>query len=210
MRTASQRRPGVARRPPLSVMRALLAAAIAIAGLSLLAAPAAGFDLTDCRLIVQSFDADGEPLDTAVGGTDGGEGGTRDDPLLVDYAGNVRFEGDTRDQVITDQAWSVDVFLIPTPLRGSGSNEEQQTSAEGEIDVSDSLPIRVTGLFFVSGQISGEGGSCRGSLWMWLVGDPGDTVTTVPFWVALLFIAAGLLVLWLARPGVVVPVREVR
>lgn len=182
----------------------------AVGATVLLAAPVAGFELTDCRLAVQSFDADGEPLDTATGDADGGDGGTRADPFRVDYEGTVRYEGDTGDQVITDQSWSVDVFLIPSPLRGGGPNEEEATSAEGEIDVSASLPVRVNGLFFASGQISGEGGACRGSAWIRIVGDPQSTVTTVPFWIALAIIGLGLLVLWLARPGVVVPVREVR
>ncbi|MGH2385425.1 MAG: hypothetical protein ACRDGB_10300 [Candidatus Limnocylindria bacterium] len=183
---------------------------MAIIAMALLASPVSAFELTDCRLIVQSSDADGEPLDTAVGDTDGGEGGTRDDPFRVDYDGTVRYEGDTGEQLITDQTWSVDVFLIPTPLRGGGPNEEEQASAEGEVDVSDSLPIRVNGLFFVSGQVSGEGGACRGSAWVRMLGDSQSTVTTVPFWIALLVIAVGLIVLWQARPGVAVPVQEVR
>ena len=194
--------------PPM--VRVLVAAAIAIAAVVLVAQPVAGFELTGCRLIVQSFDADGEPLDTAVGDGEGGEGGTRADPFRVDYDGTVLYEGDTGEQVITDQAWSVDVFLIPTPVRGGGPNDEEQTSAEGEIDVSDSLPIRVNGLFFVSGQVAGEGGACRGNTWVRMIDDPSGTVITIPFWIALLVIAAGLFVLWQARPGVAVPVREVR
>jgi hypothetical protein len=190
--------------------RVLVAVAMAIIAMAFLASPVAAFELTDCRLIVQSFDAEGEPLDTAIGDTDGGEGGTRNDPFLVDYDGTVRYEGDTADLLITDLTWSVDVFLIPTPLRGDGPNEEEQTSAEGEIDVSSSLPIRVNGLFFVSGQVSGEGGACRGSAWVRMLSDPPETVTTVPFWIALLVIAAGLFVLWQARPGVALPVQEVR
>jgi hypothetical protein len=198
-------------RAPPRLVRALVAVAIAIGTVALLASPVAAFELTDCELIVQSFDGDGEPLDTAIGDTDGGEGGTRADPFLVHNDGTVRYEGNTGEQVIIDQAWSVDVFLIPTPLRGGGPNEEQETSAEGEIDVSRNLPIRVNGLFFVSGQVTGEGGACRGSAWVRLLSDPPtNTVVTVPFWIALLVIAAGLFLLWLARPGVVVPVREVR
>lgn len=192
------------------MVRVLIAVAMAIAAIALLASPASGFELTDCRLIVQSFDADGEPLDTAVGDDEGGEGGTRADPFRVDYDGTVRYEGDTGEQVITDHTWSVDVFLTPTPLRGSEPNEQKETSAEGEIDVSSSLPIRVSGLFFVSGQVSGEGGACRGNAWVRMIDGAPSTVTTIPFWIALLVIAAGLFVLWQARPGVAVPVREVR
>jgi hypothetical protein len=200
------------KRDPLSrrMVRAMLAVAFATTALALTPSPAAAFELTGCRLIVQSFDAEGEPLDTAIGDAEGGEGGTRADPFRVDYDGTVRYEGDTGEQVITDQTWSIDVFLIPTPVRGGGPNDEEETSVEGEIDVSASLPLRTTGLFFVSGQLSGEGGDCRGSAWVRLVTDPPSTVTTVPFWIALLIIAAGLVMLWQARPGRLVPAQEVR
>jgi hypothetical protein len=198
---ASVRRPG----------RVLVASAMAIIAMALLASPVAAFELTDCRLIVQSFDADGEPVDTAVGDADGGEGGTRDDPFLVDFDGTVRYEGDTGEQLITDQTWSVEVFLIPTPIRGGGPNDEEETSAEGEIDVGATAPFRVSGLFFVSGQLSGEGGACRGSAWVRMLSDPPDAVTTtVPFWIALVVIGLGVIVLWQARPGVAVSVQEVR
>jgi hypothetical protein len=196
------------KRDPLS--RRMLAVAFATTALALTPSPAAAFELTGCRLIVQSFDAEGEPLDTAIGDAEGGEGGTRADPFRVDYDGTVRYEGDTGEQVITDQTWSIDVFLIPTPVRGGGPNDEEETSVEGEIDVSASLPLRTTGLFFVSGQLSGEGGDCRGSAWVRLVTDPPSTVTTVPFWIALLIIAAGLVVQWQARPGRMLPAQEVR
>lgn len=177
----------------------------------ILASPVAAFDLTDCRLILQSFDADSEPLDTAVGDPGGGEGGTRADPFRVDYDGTVRYEGDTGEQPITNLSWSVDVFLIPTPFRGAGANEEQETSAEGEIDVSSAMPIKITGLFFVSGEVTGDERACRGSLWLRLVDDPpASPPTTIPFWIALLIIALGLVVLWQARPRLVLPVREVR
>lgn len=170
------------------------------------------FELSNCNLIVQSFDASGEPLDTAIGDDQGGEGGTRDDPLLVDYEGTVRYDGDTGDLVITDLDWAVNVFLIPTPLRGSGPNDEQETTLTDDIDVSSSLPVRVSGLFFVSGSISGKGGSCRGHAWFRILGEPATTATTIPFWTALLIIGAGLLLLLAARPSLLVPggYREVR
>lgn len=193
------------------MLRTLVAAAIAIAAMALIAPPVTAFEVTDCRLILQSFDADGEPLDTAVGDAEGGEGGSRGEPFRVDYDGTVLYEGDSGERAITNLTWSVDVFLIPTPLRGSGANEEEETSAEGEIDVSTTLPVKVTGLFFVSGQVEGEGGACRGSLWVRMIDDPPTTPPgTIPFWIALLIIALGLLVLWQARPGRVVPGLEVR
>ena len=177
----------------------------------LVASPVSAFEVTDCRLILQSFDGDGEPFDTAVGDAEGGEGGSRGEPFRVDYDGTVRYEGDSGERAITNLTWSVNVFLIPTPLRGEGVNEEQETSAEGEIDVSRTLPVKVTGLFFVSGQVEGEEGACRGSLWVRVIDDPPTgPAATIPFWIALVIIALGLLVLWQARPGRVVPGLEVR
>lgn len=190
-----------------------LAVAAALAAVALLPSAAAAFELTDCRLVLQSFDRGDQPLDTAIGDSTGGEGGTSEDPFRVDYEGTVRYEGDTGDQVITDLSWSIDVFLIPTPARGSGANEEQETSAEGEISVSRTVPFRTSGLFFISGELSGEGGSCRGGLWVRVGSEPADPPpTTIPFWIALVIIAAGVLTLWAARPSLLVAAeyREVR
>jgi hypothetical protein len=187
------------RRPvTIAVAAALLATFASGAG-------AAAFELAECTLTLQSFDADGEPLDTAVGDDAGGEGGTREDPFLVDYQGTVRYEGSSGEQVITDHSWSVDLFLIPTPLRGSDPNEAQESTRVGEIDVSATLPVRVSGLFFLSGRIEGEGGSCRGRLWLRVLGEPAETATTIPFWIALAIVAVGLIVLWAARPSVLAP-----
>jgi hypothetical protein len=190
-----------------------LAIGAALGVLLLLPSPVGAFELTDCGLTLQSFAADGEPLDTVIGETDGGEGGTQDDPFLVDYGGTVRYEGDTGDQVITDVSWSVEVFLLPTPARGSGPNEEQLTSTEGAIDVSATVPVRWSGLVFISGQLSGDGGACRGGLWIRFVTEPAtEPPATIPFWIALVLILAGVLTLWAARPSRLVPMRyrEVR
>jgi hypothetical protein len=186
-----------------------VAAAVALLGVVFSAPAAAAFELSDCNLLLQSFDADAQPLDTAIGDDAGGEGGTREDPFLVDYEGTVRYQGDTGEQVITDHSWSIELFLIPTPLRGSDPNEAQESTREGEIDVSASLPVRVSGLYFVSGRIAGEGGSCDGRLWLRVLSEPAETATTIPFWIALAIVALGLLVLWAARPSVLAPTRYV-
>ena len=47
-----------------------------------------------------------------------------------------------------------------------------ETALDGEIDVSASLPIRVSGLFFVSGRMSGDGGACSGWAWFRILGEP--------------------------------------
>jgi len=188
------------------VLRALLAPALAVGAMFPATSPAGAFELTNCRLVLQSFGADGQPLDTAIGDSEGGEGGSQDDPFVVDYDGTVRYEGDTADLVITDVSWSIDVFLVPTPIRGSGANDAEQTAAEGEIDVSRAVPFRAAGLVYLSGELAGEGGACRGGLWVRL-GDEQEAApaSTIPFWIALLIVLAGLLTLWAARPTVLVP-----
>jgi hypothetical protein len=52
------------------------------------------------------------------------------------------------------------------------------------------MPFRVTGLFKVSGTYAGEGGTCAGSGWFKLTGDP---VGTIPFFAALALIILGIL-----------------
>lgn len=187
-------------------VQAVLASAAGLVAPALLPSSVAAFELNDCRLVLQSFDEEGDPLDTAVGGSQGGEGGTQDDPFTVARMGTVRYEGDTGEQVITDFRWSIDVFLIPTPLRGSDPNEDEETAVEGEIDIGRTVPFGASGLIYISGELAGEGGACRGGLWVRL-GTETDEVpaTTIPFWIALLIILAGVLVLWAARPGLVVP-----
>ena len=171
------------------VMRRLAILALPILIL-LLPASAGAFPLTDCTLELTSLGADGAELDTASGGaTDS----TQADPFQVDWNGEVEWAGTTGTQVIKDSDWSVSVFGIPTPLSGSEANEEGAPDGDGTVDVGVNLPFRMTGLFFVSGSITGDGGSCQGSGWMRLVGDPFGTTL---FWIGLVLIALGLLALW--------------
>lgn len=148
------------------------------------------FPLTDCTLNLTSLDADGNELATAAGD---GNDSTQADPFEVDWDGTVEWTGTTGTEVIKDSRWGVSVFNIPTPLSGTEANEDGEKDGDGTVDVGVNLPLRMTGLFFVSGSISGDGGSCSGSGWMRLVGDPlGSTL----FWLGLVLIVLGLLALW--------------
>lgn len=156
----------------------------------LLPASASAFPLTNCTLHLDSIHANGEIFATA---DNGAADSTQADPFLVDWEGTVAWTGTTGSQVIKDSDWGVSVFGIPTPLSGSEANEEATPDGEGTVDVGVNLPFRMTGLFFVSGSISGTGGSCEGSGWMRLIGDPFGTTL---FWIGLLLIVLGLLALW--------------
>ena len=100
--------------------------------------------------------------------------------------------------VIKDHNWSVSVFMLPTPQSGGDANEDGDTDGDGTVEVSDTLPFEVTGLFYVSGQISGDGGSCEGSGWVRLT---GDAFGTIPFWIGLVLVVLGGLMLWMGYRG---------
>jgi len=153
-------------------------------------AGASAFPLTNCTLDLTSLDASGATIDTA---TAGGTDSTQADPFRVDWDGTVAWTGTMGSQVITDHHWSVSIFNIPTPLSGGDPNASKKTDGDGTVDVGVNLPFRVTGLFFVTGQISGTGGECSGSGWMRLVGDPFGTIG---FWLGVVLIVLGLLGLW--------------
>lgn len=170
------------------VMRRL--AIIALPVLILLPGSASAFPLTNCTLHLDSMHANGEIFATA---DNGAADSTQADPFLVDWEGTVDWTGTTGSQAIKDSDWGVSIFGIPTPLSGSEANEDGTADGDGTVDVGVNLPFRMTGLFFVSGSISGTGGSCDGSGWMRLIGDPFGTTL---FWVGLILILLGLLALW--------------
>jgi hypothetical protein len=159
----------------------------------------AAFPLTNCSLEITSLDIDGIPVDSASGGT--GDA-TQDDPFIVDWDGDVLWSGTTGDQVITNNSWHIDVFGFPTPLRGGDANEAGDRQGQDRYDVSASAPFRLTGLFFVSGELTGEGGSCAGSGWFKIAGEP---VGTVPFYLAIALILIGAVLIAIAARGGWVP-----
>jgi hypothetical protein len=175
-------------------MRAILAAASAIALLFVVAvAPVAAFDLIGCELTVSSADDTGQPLDTASGP---GAGGTLADPFDVHPLGTVHYDGHTN-SVIKNHTWHVDVYGVPI-LTGGHDNSGGDTEGSGDISVAQYAADRLAGLYFVSGTLVGEGGSCDGSGWVRLVNDP---VGTIPWLLGIALAAIGLLTLALATPG---------
>lgn len=174
---------------PVTRRAAVLALPVLVLAM-LLPLSVSGFPMTDCTLNLTSLDADGNQLGSAVGDSNDS---TMADPFEVDWDGTVEWTGTTGSQVIKDSKWSVSIFNIPTPLSGTEANEEGTNDGDGTVDVGPNLPLRMTGLFFVSGSMTGDGGSCSGSGWMRLVGDP---LGSILFWIGLVLIVLGLLALW--------------
>lgn len=164
----------------------------------LLATPVGAFELNGgCTLEIASTDASGGPLDLASGPGAAG-GGTQSDPFLIDWDGEVSWVGGSGDQVFNNHGWQTFVFLVPTPVRGGDPNDDDETVGTGTAGVGENAPFRITGLYYVSGTIDGEGGThCDGSGWFQLTGNP---VTTIPFWVGVLIAVAGAALIWSSRP----------
>lgn len=178
-------------------MRRSFAPAVLLAALAVpfAAAPAGAFPLTNCTLSLTSLGADGSELDGVQSSADDS---TQADPFQVDWDGTVAYDATTGSQVLTDMSWHLEVFGIPTPLRGGGPNSAGTTAATGSLPVGTNLPFRVTGLYYVAGGASGTGGSCEGNGWIRLSGDP---VGTVPFFGGLALLLIGLLLLFAGYGG---------
>ena len=173
-------------------MRRSIAGAGIVLGLLLtvlLPGGAAAFPLSTCTLDATSTAGDGSALDTAVGDS---EDSSQADPFIVDWNGTVAWEGTTGGVAMQDNQHHVEVFGFPTPFRGSSANGGDDREASGSVVVKESAPFRFTGLYYVSGSITGSGGSCEGSGWVKLTGDP---IGTVPFFVGVGLLVVGLLLL---------------
>lgn len=161
----------------------------------LLPASASAFPLTNCTLTLTSLDANGTQIDTSTAGADDA---TQSKPFAVDWDGTVAWSGTQGSQVITNHHWSISIFNIPTPLSGGDANAGGKTDGAGTEQVGANLPFKLVGLFYVSGQIAGTGGSCAGSGWMLLRGDPFGTLG---FWLFVILIALGLLLMYVGYRG---------
>jgi hypothetical protein len=155
-----------------------------------------GVTLTGCSGSGSSMDSSGAVLQNA---TAPNPPSSRDHPLLIDPNGTVHYQGSSA-AVITDHHWSVEVYGM-TIMSGGSANSGHRTSSEGTVKVGSHLPFEVSGpLLYVSGGISGSGGSCAGSMWIKLTGSP---VGTVPWYLGIVLAAGGLVALFFARPRVV-------
>lgn len=169
------------RRRRLLVLSGAALLLIAFAGTARAADPTAGAAITGpCTVTATSTGKSGEQLDTLTGP------GTSDpnNPFDVDPKGSVAWAG--TGPAITSGAYQLTIYGLPI-WSGDFDNTEGKTSADGVLDLGDVLPIDVVGVVEVGGSISGTGGSCSGSAWIRLTGDP---LTSIP---GLVGIGAGIL-----------------
>jgi len=164
----------------LALLPAILLLALAVPG------SVVAFPLSTCTLSISSTDGSGAPLDAA---SSGAADATHADPFVVVWEGQVAYTGSTN-VVIKNYTYGVSVFGVPTPIRGADNNADGDTGGEGAFSVAANSPFRAAGLYFVSGTYSGEGGSCAGSGWFLLRGDP---VGTLPWILGAVLLVMGFL-----------------
>ena len=154
----------------------------------------AGATLTGCSGDATSVDAKGNPVGSVA--APGEPGSSPENPFVVDRNGTVQWSGST-DAVITDHSWTVSLYGIPVKS-GSSKNQDQKQQTSGVEKIRNFLPIPVVGLFHVTGELSGTGGSCTGDIWLKLAGSPVGT----PVWFAgLAALFSGLLAAFFALPS---------
>lgn len=158
----------------------VLAAGAVIGSLALLPVPAAlAADASGCSGTVQSLTADGTPLDQAAAP---GAGATANDPLVVDPAGSVAWEGST-DVAITSGTWSVTLGGIPF-RSGDVDNAAGTTSGSGTVDLA-GAPAPVQWVMTsnakipISGSVTGPEGTCTAS--GYLAGTGGSPISSPAF-----------------------------
>jgi hypothetical protein len=175
----------------------VLAGALPLCSIGLAAAQSneetAGASLSGCQGSAVSVDKDGEERDTVS--APGGPGSSAGAPFHVVSDGSVNWAGST-DGVIKDFTWKVKLMGV-TVKSGSAENDEERTADDGVEDVDQYLPFKITGLYHVDFDLSGDGGKCSGDLWVKLDGNPFGTV---PWLIGAGLILAGGGVLWLGRP----------
>jgi hypothetical protein len=168
---------------------------LALAGPVSAADPPAEANITGpCTLAATSTDEAGADLDTLAGP------GTSDpnNPFDVDRKGSVAWSG--TGPAITSGTFSVTVYGVPV-WSGDIDNPDGKTSADGTLDLAEILsvvPIDLVGVVEVSGSVSGTGGSCSGSAWVRIGGDP---LTSIPGLVGLGAAILGLVGVLSAVPG---------
>lgn len=147
---------------------------LAVAGPAAGADPPAGASITGpCTVTATSLDESGADLDTMTGPA------TSDpsNPFDVDRKSTVAWTG--TGPPITSGSYSLSIYGFPI-LSGTIDNPAGETSADGVVDVAEILsfvPFDLVGVVEVGGGVGGTGGSCSGSAWIRIGGDP---LTSVP------------------------------
>jgi hypothetical protein len=130
---------------------------------------------------------------------------TRTNPFDVDPAGNLTWIANSPGP-IKNHTWSItiDIGGVPVPVAQGGDPNDAGTTTstgdesipeliEGLPDAVQPLLTQLTGIYQVSGDINGEGGSCSGSGWVRVTGFRGIGLGAAAFAIvgALLMISGG-------------------
>ena len=115
-------------------------------------------------------------------------------PLLIDPKGSIHYRGGTP-VPFTKHHWHVALFGIT--VRSGGSLNIGNKAVTAGIQNLKALPLRFTGLYYLSGAISGLGGSCSGSLWVKVIGSP---MGTIPWYLGVVLLVLGVLTLLWSFP----------
>ncbi len=152
----------------------------------------ASASLSGCRVHGSATSASGAGTDTV--NAPGGAGASSAHPFVVDYGGTVAYQAHS-DSAITDNHWHVDLYGVTIASGGAGNAHRVQDFARTAV-VGNYLPIRITGLYYVSGGINGTSGACAGAVWIRIAGNPA---ATAPFWAAVILLEVGVVGLWWSR-----------
>jgi hypothetical protein len=162
-----------------------------------------------CAGQAASFADDGAPLGTAAAP---GEGGTREDPLPVDWDGPVQWSG-TTEAVLQDGTTTVVLAPASSGLvlgaafeaasrgafGGDFTNEDGDTEREGRTTLANyslGVPL-MTGTYSVELVMTAGAGTCTGLGYLTVTDSP---VGSVLFWVAAGLLLLGLALAVFARP----------
>ncbi len=190
-------------------MKRVMAAGVVAATLALaLVLPVLAAQLSGgCSMEVRSFtgtNADGTAIDAASvnGPIPEGGVGSQSRPFKVDPEGSVDFAFHTGTTVFSNNHWSIFAQGLPVAiLAGSDDNplDKDETGIVTLNALVKSLPFRVVGTFFVSGDLWGNGDTahCYGEGYVQVLGDP---VGTIPWDIAAALIVLSGLVLLVATP----------
>ncbi|HEX4018538.1 MAG TPA: hypothetical protein VHX15_17505 [Frankiaceae bacterium] len=175
----------------------ILAGGLALASPSAAAAPPAaktpGIVLKGCSGNGTSKSSKGAAIQTA---TAPNPPSSEQRPLVVDPKGTLAYSGRSS-SVIRHHTWRVKVDGI-TVKTGGSANASGKVVSQGTVNVKDYLPFKITGLFYVSGSITGSAAGCSGSFWVKVTGSP---VGTVPWFLGIVLAIAGVGGLFLSRPS---------
>jgi hypothetical protein len=188
--------------------RLIAAGAVTSLLLLLFAVPVMAAELTGgCALEVRSFtgaDATGDPIDEGrmQGIVNQGDKGDAGNPFKVSLDGSVDFLFSTAPTVFQNNHWEIYAQGVPIPLlQGSDDNplDVDETGVVNLSNISDAVPFRIVGVFFVHGDLFGNNNAnhCHGEGYVQVIGDAVGT----PLWL----IAAALLVFGGSMLAVAVP-----